>query len=1147
MVPPDDAVSKQETPGVDYKFALDDRYAKSAGIVYLTGMQALVRLLIEQIDLDRRQGLRTRGYVSGYRGSPVGAFDSAIWQAGETITGRGIHFNPGINEDLAMTAVGGTQHVVATDQADLDGVFGIWYGKGPGVDRSVDAIKHASLAGASPHGGMLMLVGDDQMGKSSSLCHQSEQSLVSGSVPILAPSSVHEYVPLGLHAIAMSRYSGTLTAMKFTSNTADSAATVDLSRLVPEFASLPSPPARGTLHYQPGFVPFLEAERILLEERLPAAVAYARANRLNSAVIEPAVKKLGIVAVGAAYPEVNAALELLDVEEPASLGVGLFKVNFLWPLEPGGIVDFARGYDEVLVVEHKRAFVEAQLGRLLLDLSDAERPRLSGKTEPGSNTPLLSENGELSPAQIAAAISARCRVLQVADLKPLKARVTLPGTQPQQRIPWYCAGCPHNTSTQVTDGSLSASGIGCHSISALMDAENHTWMCQMGGEGQHWVGRAPFSPLRHTFVNLGDGTYNHSGSLAIRSAVSSGVNITFKLLYNDAVALTGGQSVDSDHRPWDIAQQLVGEGVAKIEIVSDRPEDFRDAPWPRGLKVRHRREFDRVQRELREVAGTSVLIYLQTCAAEKRRRRKKAQFPDPPKRMIINERICEGCGDCGLASNCVAIKPLDTLFGTKRKIDQSSCNKDFSCKNGFCPSFVMLEGVDGQDPLKPQNQSLVPLPGEALPTPPVFAGDPTRILVTGIGGTGVVTVGAVLSVAARLQGKHALSLDQTGLSQKNGAVASNLTIGSREIRHHPSKVGQGTADLLIACDLLGGVSDETLRALRADQARVVANTRVEPLPHFARDAQARPRVDSLMSRLTAVVPDHHVTTAATSDLAEALVGDGIGANMMLVGCAAQQGLLPVSVEAIEQAIRLNGVAIEMNLAAFTWGRWLVADPARAHAAASPRLTPAFEQASTSELIDIHYRELTDYQNRALADVYRRAVMRIEDDALRRVAANALFKALAYKDEYEVARLMLAQANAGARVTGRVRRFYYLAPPIFGARDADTGKPRKFRMPGWAIEPVFGLLRSLKWLRGGPLDVFAYSEERKNERALAADCLSMVRAIGDRGATVDKEAAMQDLDLVLEVKGFGHVKQKNWRHVEQRWQQARRRWSVRCSL
>ena len=1143
MVPPDDAFMNEKTSGVDYDFALDDRYTKSDGNVYLTGMQALVRLLIEQIDLDRRQGLCTRGYVSGYRGSPVGAFDSAIWQAGEAITDRGIHFNPGINEDLAMTAVGGTQHVVVTDKADLDGVFGIWYGKGPGVDRSVDAMKHASLAGASSHGGMLMLVGDDQMGKSSSLCHQSEQSLVSGNVPILAPSSVHEYVPLGLHAIAMSRYSGTLTAMKFTSNTADSAATVDLSQLVPGFAALPVPPARGSLHYQPGFVPFLEAERILLEERMPAAVVYARENRLNSAVIEPETKKLGIVAVGAAYPEVMAALELLDVRDPASLGIGMYKVNFLWPLEPDGILDFAKGYDEVLVVEHKRAFVEAQLGRMLLDLNDAERPRLSGKTEPGSNTSLLSENGELSPMQIAVAISARCRVLQLTGLKPLENQVSLLGVQPKQRIPWYCAGCPHNTSTRVVDGSISASGIGCHSISALMDAENHTWMCQMGGEGQHWVGRAPFSPIRHTFVNLGDGTYNHSGSLAIRSAVSSGVNITFKLLYNDAVALTGGQSVDSDHRPWDIAQQLLGEGVAKIEIVSDRPEDFKDAPWPRGLKVRHRREFDTIQRELREVPGTSVLIHIQTCAAEKRRRRKKALIPDPPKRMLINERICEGCGDCGLESNCVAIKPLDTLFGTKRKIDQTSCNKDFSCKNGFCPSFVMLEGVDGQDPLKPQKKSLVPLPGEDLPTPPVFAGDPTRILVTGVGGTGVVTVGAVLSVAARLEGKHALSLDQTGLSQKNGAVASNLTIGTAEVRQHPSKIGQGAADLLLACDLLGGVSDESLKALHTGKAHVVANTRVEPLPHFARDPDARPQRDLLMSRLTAVVPADNVTTAATSDLAEALVGDGIGANMMLVGFAAQQGLLPVSVEAIQQAIRLNGVAIEMNLAAFAWGRWLAANPDRVHSAASPRLAPVFEQPSTGDLIDIHSRELTDYQNRALADDYREAVTRIDDEDLRRVAANSLFKALAYKDEYEVARLMLTQADMGASLTGRVRRFYYLAPPIFGARDAYTGKPRKFKMPGWAIEPVFSLLRSLKWLRGGPLDIFGYSEERGNERALAADCLAMVRAIGDQGAGVDKEAAIQDLNLVLEVKGFGHVKQRNWQIVEQRWREARQRWSV----
>ncbi len=1143
MVPLDDAVPNEENSGVDYDFKLSDRYTKSGGTAYLTGMQALVRLLIEQIDLDKRRGLLTRGYVSGYRGSPVGAFDTAIWQAGDEITDRGIHFNPGINEDLAMTAVGGTQHVVVTDKADLDGVFGVWYGKGPGVDRSVDAIKHVSLAGASSQGGLLMLAGDDQMGKSSSLCHQSEQSLVSGNVPILAPSSVHEYVPLGLHAIAMSRYSGALVSLKITSNTADSAATVDLTQLVPEFASLPVPTARGSLHYQPGFVPFLEAERILLEERMPAAVTYARENQLNKTVFLPEAKKLGIVAVGAAYPEVQAALELLNIEEPASLGIGLFKVNFLWPLEPSSILDFARGYDEVIVVEHKRAFVETQLGRLLLDLKDAERPQLSGKTEPLTHSALLSENGELSPLQIAEALAKRGQVLQLEGIRTPQSQIDLLDTQPKQRIPWYCAGCPHNTSTKVPDGSISASGIGCHSISALMDAENHTWMCQMGGEGQHWVGRAPFSPIKHTFVNLGDGTYNHSGSLAIRSAVSSGVNITFKLLYNDAVALTGGQSVDSDHRPWDIAQQLVGEGVSKIEIVSDRPEDLKDAPWPKGLSLRHRREIDTVQRELREVPGTSILLYVQTCAAEKRRRRKKGLFADPPKRIVINDRICEGCGDCGLQSNCVAIKPLDTAFGTKRTIDQTSCNKDFSCKNGFCPSFVMLEGLDGQDPLKSKDKSLISPPQENLPSAPVIEKSLTRILVTGVGGTGVVTVGAVLAVAARLQGKHALSLDQTGLSQKNGAVASNLSIATDEIRHQPSKIGQGAADLLIACDLLGGVSDETLKALNAEHAHVVANTRVEPLPHFAKDANARPEAESLMARLNRVVPANRVTTAATSELAEVLVGDGIGANMMLVGFAAQQGFLPVGTESIEQAIRLNGVAIEMNLAAFTWGRWLAQDPDRVNQVAAPLLRPDFEEPSTAALIELHCNELIAYQNSALASRYREAVASIEDESLRRVAAKSLFKALAYKDEYEVARLTLAQANAGAQVAGKVKRFYYLAPPILGLRDANTGKHRKIKLPGWAVEPAFHLLRALKGFRGGPLDIFGYSEERKFERRLASECLAMVCAVGQKGTEIDKTTAIEDLAQVLEVKGFGHVKQRNWQRVKNRWQTAKQRWGV----
>ena len=1146
MAPLDSTDPTEITPKVDYGFALNDRYTKSDEIVYLTGMQALVRLLIEQCDLDQRQGLNTRAYVSGYRGSPIGAFDSAIWQAGDAVTDRGIHFNPGINEDLAMTAIGGTQHVVVTDKADLDGVFGVWYGKGPGVDRSVDAIKHVSLAGASSSGGMLMLVGDDQMGKSSSLCHQSEQSLVSGNVPILAPSSVHEYVPLGLHAIAMSRYSGALVSMKITSNTADGAATVDLSQLVPDFAPLPTPVSNGSLHYQPGFVPFLEAERILLEERMPAAVAYARENRLNKTVVEPVSKRLGIVAVGAAYPEVKAALELSSIHDPAQAGIGLFKVAFLWPLEPTSILDFAYGYDEILVVEHKRAFVEDQLGRLLLSMDDAGRPKLSGKTVARLGERLLSENGELSPHQIAQAIEARARAVGISALSPLAPMPSLPGNQPQQRIPWYCAGCPHNSSTKVPEGSMAASGIGCHSISALMDAENHTWMCQMGGEGQHWIGRAPFSPIKHTFVNLGDGTYNHSGSLAIRSAVSSGVNITFKLLYNDAVALTGGQSVDSDHKPWDIAQQLVGEGVAKIEIVSDRPEDIEDAPWPAGLRVRHRRDLDQVQRELRDVAGTSVLIYVQTCAAEKRRRRKKGQFPNPPKRIVINDRICEGCGDCGLKSNCVAIKPLETDFGTKRAVDQTSCNKDFSCKNGFCPSFVMLEGVNGQDPLKSVSKTLINPPAKELPIPTVARREPTRILVTGIGGTGVVTVGAVLAVAARLERKHALSLDQTGLSQKNGAVTSNLTIGTQEIRHHPSKIGQGAADLLIACDLLGGIGDETLRALNAVSATVVANTRIEPLPHFAKDPNARPQFDPLMGRLTAVVSSDRVMTAPTSDLAEALVGDGIGANMMLVGYAAQLGLLPVSTQAIEQAIRLNGAAIDMNLAAFAWGRWFAVDPEMVEAAAAPMRAPTFTELPTGELIDLHTGELTAYQNSRLAMAYQNAVQRVSNIDLRRTAARVLYKALAYKDEYEVARLTLindGNSAGGQSLVGKVKRSYYLAPPLLGKRDPNTGQLQKIKLPGRLVEPLFRVLRSLKFLRGGAFDLFGYTDERRLERTLAAECLAMVHAIADQGDRVDVTVATADLSLILEVKGFGHVKHNNWKRVEAQWSQAKSRWGI----
>ncbi len=1135
-------MSPYEGP-LDLEVSLSDKYKLQSGSVILNGMQALVRLMLEQMALDKQNGLKTRALVSGYRGSPVGGVDQAFWQASEDIEAAGIVFQEGLNEDLAMTAMGGTQLVPLLDDSGLDGVVGLWYGKGPGVDRSVDAIRHVAHQGTSPHGGILMIAGDDAGGKSSTLAHQSDQTLMAAMVPVLFPASIHEVVPLGLHGIALSRYAGTVAALKLVADVADSSATLELDKLRPDFADLPTPQSKSGLHAKPGFVPLLEAEHCLNHERIPAVLAYAKANRLNRRIWSGDAanekQRLGIVVVGRAYPDLMEAIEELGLEDRHN--VGIYKVALVWPLEPSSLLDFARGYDELLIIEDKKEFVETQAGRLLLELPDAERPRLVGKFTP-EGTRIMPSFGELSPHIILEALHGRLAAL---DLLP-KGQESLPShpvqnfnaPAPAQRIPWYCSGCPHNTSTKLPDGSMAISGIGCHTISAMISPQTHYWCAQMGGEGGTWLGRAPFSSHKHMFQNMGDGTYQHSGLLAIRACIMARVNITFKILYNDAVAMTGGQPLESHNKPWTMATQILAEGAKRVVVVADPAEMAAVVGrLPAGVDLFERKDMDRVQRELREVEGTTALIYVQTCAAEKRRRRKRQTFPNPHKRVMIASRVCEGCGDCGVKSNCVAVKPVDTVFGTKREVDQTACNKDFSCLKGFCPSFLTIE--HDREPLLGSRGNLIAPPDTALLPQPELA-DKARLLITGIGGTGVVTVGAVLATAARIQGQHALTLDQAGLSQKNGAVASQLQLGRSPITTQPARLPDGSATALVACDLVTAVSDVSLASLRPD-ARVFANAHVEPLATFAVDASARPQAEVLVQRLAQVVPEDNIRSEDIVSLAHELLADGMGVNFMVVGMAYQAGSLTMSAEAIERALELNGVAVAMNTAAFRWGRWLYADRAKAlEAAGLTQPRPSHDDLDLAALKARLADELVAYQSPAYAQRFIAQIDQLVANPLvgegqAKQAARALYKVMAYKDEYEVARLLSlpeTQAEIRHQFKQGAKVSFNLAPPLLAQTDPATGEPRKQQFGPWML-PVLRVLQHGKRLRGTRLDPFGRSAERRMERELITIAERLVaKAVASQDADSLREV-MLGFGLLLEVRGFGPIKQRAFDKVAER--------------
>jgi indolepyruvate ferredoxin oxidoreductase len=1124
--------------------SLDDKYGLSEGRVFLTGTQALVRLNLMQRERDLAEGLNTAGYVTGYRGSPLGGVDREFTRAKRFLDDHHVKFHPAVNEDLAATAVWGSQQINLYDRAKYDGVFGMWYGKGPGVDRSGDVFRHANMAGTAPHGGVLVMAGDDPACKSSTVPSQSEHALMDANIPILNPVDVQDLLDLGLYGWAMSRFTGLWVGVKCITDNIDTSASVDVStnRVQIKLPDFDMPP--GGLHIRwPD--PALDQEERLHRHKIYAALAFARGNRLDRVTLDSSKPRFGIISTGKAYLDTMQALEDLGIgpAEAEAVGLRLYRVGMPWPLEREGAREFAEGLEEILVVEEKRAVIENQLKEQLYNWRADVRPRVVGKFDEKGDW-ILPSAGELTPARIARVIAARIRNFHNSEaiekrLKFLeeKERILERAVPDIKRIPYFCAGCPHNTSTKVPEGMEAAAGIGCHYMAIWMN-RNTTTFTHMGAEGANWIGQAPFTEREHIFVNIGDGTYFHSGLLAIRAAVAAKVNVTYKILYNDAVAMTGGQSMDGPLDPARISQQVRAEGVERVVVVTDEPDKY-----PTGMEfaphttIHHRDDLDQVQRDLALWTGVSVLIYDQTCAAEKRRRRKRGKFPDPQKRVFINEAVCEGCGDCGQVSNCVAIMPSETELGRKRAIDQSMCNKDYTCLKGFCPSFVTVHGgslAKGDDRRGPDANTLPfpVLPDPALPD----AAQAYNICVTGIGGTGVVTISALLGMAAHVDGKAVTVLDVAGLAQKNGAVYAHVRVADEPDALNAVRIAAGGADLLVGADMVTSGGFETLAKMDPSRAKAVVNARRTMTADFTNapdldfpDAELHAAIDEATSQADFIDVTH---------LARRLMGDTIAANIMLLGYAYQKGWVPISAEAIERAIELNGVAVEFNKQAFTWGRRAAFDPAAVH-----RLAGGYSRDEAPEAFDLdafierRIKDLTDYQNAAYAADYAALVetVRTKEQALglgssslTEAVARSLFKLMAYKDEYEVARLYSAPAfrrSLFQTFRSPEKLTVHLAPPLLSPKDTATGQLQKREFGPW-IFPVFGLLAGLKGLRGTAFDPFGRTEERKMERALIGDYRATVGTILSSLSADNLALATEIAALPQTMRGFGHIKTEN---------------------
>ena len=1133
---------------------LDDKYTRERGRVFLTGIQALVRLVLTQRRRDLAAGHDTAGYVSGYRGSPLGGLDLQLGRAKPHLAQHHVVFQPGVNEDIAAAACWGTQQAELDGEGAYDGVFCLWYGKGPGVDRSGDALRHANLAGTSRLGGVVALLGDDHTCESSTTAHHSEYAMVDASIPVLNPAGVQEILDFGLYAFALSRYSGCWAALKCIHDTVEAAASVEVDpeRFEIVLPDDPVVPPEGLGIRWPDTPQ--EQEVRLYERKLEAVKAFCRANRLDRTVWDSDRAWLGVATTGKSYLDVRQAFEDLGIDEAAArrLGVRLYKVAMPFPLEPEGARRFAEGLQTVLVVEEKRALIETQLKDVLYAMPGA--PRVLGKRDEADRA-LFPAAGRLDTNHIAVEIGRRllARGGDSALAAPVAARVAeleaiLSGGDPDPaalvRTPYFCPGCPHNTSTRVPEGSRALAGIGCHYLAQFMDRSTARYT-HMGGEGASWIGEAKFSKRGHVFQNIGDGTYFHSGLLSIRAAIAAGVNVTFKILYNDAVAMTGGQPMDGPLTVPIVTRQMHAEGARRIVVVTDEPEKFgaRSGLAP-GTAVHHRRELDAVQRSLREIAGVTVLVYDQTCAAEKRRRRKRGRYPDPPRRAFINPAVCEGCGDCGVKSNCVAVVPLETGLGRKRAIDQSSCNKDFSCVEGFCPSFVTVHGGTLR------KGSGVSRDGAALPVlcEPALPGleRPYEIIVTGVGGTGVITIGALLGMAAHLESKGCSVLDQTGLAQKGGAVVSHVRIAARPGDITTTRIAAGAADLVLGCDVVVTAGADTRATMRAGKTAVVVNTQETMTGDFTRDADLVFPADALMRGIERAAGPRRVDRVDATRIATALTGDAIATNLLMLGYGWQKGHIPLSAAAIERAIEINGVAVKMNLSAFDWGRRTAADRDAVERQASPgvEVAPPRERETLESVMQRREAFLAHYQDAAYAGHYRAFVDRVQAAersrakgmrGLAQAVARGYFKLLAYKDEYEVARLHAApefRRRLEAVFEGDYRLEFHLAPPLFARRDPATGEPRKARYGSWMMR-VFAVLARLKGLRGTVLDPFGYTRERRRERRLINRYEQVVSSLIGELDHTNHAIAVEIAALPERIRGFGHVKARSIEEAERR--------------
>ena len=1197
---------------------LDDKYVLDSGRAFMSGVQALVRLPMLQRTRDATFGINTAGFVSGYRGSPLGGYDQALWQAKKHLKAQHIEFQPGVNEELAATAVWGTQQLdLYPESKKYDGVFGIWYGKGPGVDRCSDVFKHANMAGTARHGGVIAIAGDDHIAKSSTAAHQSDHIFKACGLPVFFPSSVQDILDMGLHAFAMSRFAGVWSGMKTIQDIVESSASVlvDPDRVdivLPEDFRMPE----GGLHIRWPDAP-LEQEARLMDYKWYAALAYVRANRLNHNVIEGDNDRFGLIASGKAYNDTRQALADLGLDDDTCrrIGIRLHKVNVVWPLEASITREFAKGLREILVVEEKRQVIEYQLKEELYNWRSDVRPNVLGKFDEAAGDEtggewsqanpsqhwLLRAQADLTPSIIARAIAKRLVKLGVdADVSarmmmriaridakeksleaPITAKSAVPetagapgtpvapdaaGAAPIERAPWFCSGCPHNTSTKVPEGSRAVAGIGCHYMAVWMDRSTVTFS-QMGGEGVSWVGQAPFTTDKHIFANLGDGTYYHSGLLAVRQAIAAKVNITYKILFNDAVAMTGGQPIDGTLNVPEMARELDAEGATKIVVVSDEPEKYDDADIKSrlgaGVTVHHRDELDKVQKQLRDIAGCTVIIYDQTCATEKRRRRKRGTMADPARRVVINELVCEGCGDCSVQSNCLSVEPVETDFGRKRRINQNTCNKDYSCLKGFCPSFVTVEGGQlkgakkDDASLRPQLSSVATPPEPALP----LAEKPWGIVVAGVGGTGVITIGQLLGMAAHLEGKGVLTQDAAGLAQKGGATWSHIQIANRADAILATKVGTAEADLVLGCDPIVAAGKVTLDLMQTGRTYVALNTHATPTAAFVGNPDWQfpsGRCEALVQE--AAGPDN-VGQVDADSLAVAMLGNSIYANPLLLGFAWQHGRVPLGHAALMRAIELNGVQVEANKTAFEWGRRAASDPkgVRALVKTGQVIELVRRSVNVDDLIAKRVEFLTAYQNKRYGAAYKAFVDKVRTaeagiafarsgttpDAanpgtrLTEAVARYLFKLMAYKDEYEVARLHSDKrflARLAAQFDGEMGKDwklnYHLAPPISAERN-DKGELQKQAFGSWMLT-AFKVLARFKGLRGTPLDIFGRSEERRTERALIGEYRQSIEEVLRNLGTANLALAVDIARIPEMIRGYGHVKARHLDSARPKW-------------